>query len=126
MQLDSGAALGAVQGPHNITLAQCQPLASEARISLVLLFYNLSHGFCQSSWRQVAVGGAEQPSCSPWECGRSAIYLARVELSSICLCIRHLHPRAVGATEASCLIPRNHISNQPPQGSSSVCRSAQL
>lgn len=31
------------------TLAQRLPSASEASISLVLLFCNLSHGFCDSS-----------------------------------------------------------------------------
>lgn len=58
--------------------------------------------------------------------GRSAIHLARVEPSSICLCVTHLHPRAVGATETSCLIPRNHIANHLPQDSSSASRSVQL
>lgn len=81
LQLHSKAAPGAVQKPHNTTSCPVPALSIRGKClaALVLLFCNLSHGFCQSSWKQVAVGGAEQLSCSPWECGRSAIHLARVE-----------------------------------------------
>lgn len=117
LQLHSKAAPGAVQRPHNTTSCPVPALSIRGKClaALVLLFCNLSHGFCQSSWKQVAVGGAEQLSCSPWECGRSAIHLARVEPSSICLCVRHLHSRAVGATDTSCLLPRNHFNSYLPQ-----------
>lgn len=80
--------------------SQRLPLPSKASDSLALLFCDLSHGFCHNSWKQAAVGGAEQLSISPWECGRSAIHLACVEASSIWLYVKHLHPRAVGAAQA--------------------------
>lgn len=101
------------------------PLASAESVSLALLFCYLSHGFCHSSWKQAAVGGAEQLSISPRERRRSAIHLACVEAPSVWLYVRHLHPRAVGAApRAPCPIPRSHISNHLPQDSSLACRSA--
>lgn len=68
---------------------------------------------------QEAVGGAEQLSSCPKECGRSAVHLVRVESSSIWLYVKHLHPRAVGATQAPCPILRSCIYNHLPQDSSS-------
>lgn len=53
-----------------------------------------------------------------------SIHLACVEASRIWLYVRHLHPRAAGAAQASCPILRSHISNYLPQDSSSACRSA--